>query len=523
MKKKSYFLLFVSSLVCLASNAFAKSAADTNKIENLWVSPSPTGLYLVEQMTQDKQQMLRIGFNHGPEQIFWDSVSGKAKSVTSLGDVLYVAFDDGTILQPNGHILGKLPNSAIPERLIADQNQNRLFVLARQADIPPATTRSSTGPATKPMPASILQWHLYELVSGKWLSFTGLPGKISPSVTPAVLVDNGRLDLFAFPDNRNETDIIHWSFHEGKWADQPVIKSKQKIKDLYPLALNGIIGLVLSVSTEQGDQLMLCSLEKPEKFKTLEIDRNKLVLKTEYALAAETDRVLVAFLTEDQKQIKLARWSVSGEPVGKTQSLNQLFTSEKQDSSIFFALLLVAIILTVFLGRTKTIFAGDTMPPGMTLPAYWRRGLAFAIDMLLISFVFLFILWLYWPDQYIALVEEQRMMMKKLFDPDQVSSRMYIIGILNNSIYAVYCMVMEGIMGWTVGKWMFGLEVRQAGKLTDRPTLLKIFIRNIVKILELYLLPLLFVMLLTRSRQRMGDLLAGTVVLQQMQVPQMPE
>ncbi len=518
--------MFVCSMVCLAGNAGAESSAEP-RVEKLWAAPTPTGLYLVEQVTQNKQEMVRFGFHRESERMFWEAVSGKAKSVTTLGDILYVAFDDGTILQPNGQVLGKLPNSAIPERLIVDQKQNRLFVLARQAEIPLATTRSSTQSTAKSLPAKILKWHLYELVFGKWLSFTGLPDEIPLSVTPAILIDNGRISLFAFSDILNKTDVAGWSFQDGKWARQPVITAKQKINEIFPLALNGIITLVLSVSTPQGDQLSLCFLDKPEKFKTLEIDKKRLTIKAGYSIAAETDRILVAFLTEDQKRIKLAHWSANGEPVEKIQSLNQFFPSEKTDNSLFFALLMVAVLLTVFLARTKTVLVNETLPSGLVLSPYWRRGLAFAVDILLTSSIFFFILWMYWPDQYYALVqyyshiEEQGIM--KIFDPDQMDPRMYIIGLLTDSMYVAYCMIMEGMVGWTVGKWLFGLEVRQAGRLTDRPSWLQVFIRNIVKILELYLLPLLFVMLLTRTRQRMGDLLAGTIVLQRLQTTEMPE
>jgi uncharacterized RDD family membrane protein YckC len=148
----------------------------------------------------------------------------------------------------------------------------------------------------------------------------------------------------------------------------------------------------------------------------------------------------------------------------------------------------------------------------MLLPAYWRRAIAFGIDFLLTYFVVFIFLLFFWYDQFINLFDEQ--VMRQYMETGRIDSRMYIFVLVICTVFAAYCMVMEGFLGWTIGKWLLGLEVRQARQVGERPTWLQVFLRNLIKILELNLWPLLFVMLLTRSRQRMGDLLAGTIVLQ---------
>jgi len=85
-----------------------------------------------------------------------------------------------------------------------------------------------------------------------------------------------------------------------------------------------------------------------------------------------------------------------------------------------------------------------------------------------------------------------------------------------------YLFVMEGLLGWTLGKWLFGIcVVNREGK---RPGLLRAFIRTLIKVVEAN--PMLFsgllaaiIVLLTKKRQRLGDMAAGTYVVRKKDVP----
>ncbi len=82
-------------------------------------------------------------------------------------------------------------------------------------------------------------------------------------------------------------------------------------------------------------------------------------------------------------------------------------------------------------------------------------------------------------------------------------------------LYVLYCMVMETKFGATVGKMVTGLRV--VGNEAEEPDLRAIFLRNLVKIVELitFLMPLLFILpLVTPFRQRLGDMLARTAVVE---------
>jgi len=77
----------------------------------------------------------------------------------------------------------------------------------------------------------------------------------------------------------------------------------------------------------------------------------------------------------------------------------------------------------------------------------------------------------------------------------------------------VYFLVLEGGWGITLGKLAMGLRV--VDKRGRAPGLLRGFLRTLLRPLEVnpLLAPAAVVVLLSRSRQRLGDMLAGTYVL----------
>lgn len=84
-----------------------------------------------------------------------------------------------------------------------------------------------------------------------------------------------------------------------------------------------------------------------------------------------------------------------------------------------------------------------------------------------------------------------------------------------------YIFLMEGLLGWTIGKWLFGIRVVNVeGKA---PGLLKAFIRTLLKVFEAN--PMLFggglagiVALISKKRHRLGDMLAKTYVVKRRDV-----
>jgi uncharacterized RDD family membrane protein YckC len=82
-------------------------------------------------------------------------------------------------------------------------------------------------------------------------------------------------------------------------------------------------------------------------------------------------------------------------------------------------------------------------------------------------------------------------------------------------IIVVYFVLLEGLLGVTLGKWVLGLRVVQIGD--GRPGLWKSLVRNALRVVDsLPALNILGMILIQRSeeRARFGDRVAGTRVIQ---------
>jgi uncharacterized RDD family membrane protein YckC len=111
------------------------------------------------------------------------------------------------------------------------------------------------------------------------------------------------------------------------------------------------------------------------------------------------------------------------------------------------------------------------------------------------------------------------------FDKDYpFTENMAWFAILWMVSYIAYCTIMEWRLGATLGKKLLGLKT--VGDDGRRPGLREVFLRNLVKIVELTWpigLPLLmFLPVINRNRQRLGDLLARTAVAEGSPIPTAP-
>ena len=99
-----------------------------------------------------------------------------------------------------------------------------------------------------------------------------------------------------------------------------------------------------------------------------------------------------------------------------------------------------------------------------------------------------------------------------------------ILGVAVMATFVIYCLFMEARYGATLGKML--LKLRVVGNGGRRADLRQCVIRNLMKVLELSVMPPLMmlilvsmVMIVTRYNQRFGDLLARTAVIDAASLP----
>lgn len=519
MQKIFQWILTCAAVLVLVAGASAKPAAPSGGT-GVWVCPIPAGLYMVEQLHRDKQPLLRIGYRPSDGPSVQEEILGKAKSVVAMDDSLYIAFDNGMILRKApGDLqtdLPRLPNSAVLDRLEVDAKEKRLYALAKGAKV---TSMPASRPASAPAGGRPV-WSVYELRAGAWQPLAPLPLETDSVRQPMLLADDDDVEFFGLGKD-SKSRLRHWSYREGAWLPQSPINLGVPVRSYQALALDELPVLLVAVEGEAGDSLYLYHLlpsEKVEKFGPLKVQSKKtLTLKARYGAADDSGSLMVGF-ADEAGRVKVLRWTQKGEYLGSQEPFKANPLPKSEDNSFLFFLFLMGVaVMAVFTRRTAGAVLRE-LPPGLVLSPAWRRIVAFVLDFLPIYFVVsMILLWTVWPQQLNEMADPERFSM--YLKTHQLDPAMYrimnIILLASTLAYVGYCILMEGFGGGTLGKRLLGLEVRQVRQLDARPTWNQVLLRNAVKVLEIpYLWPILFIVLLSRGRQRIGDMLAGTVVVQ---------
>jgi uncharacterized RDD family membrane protein YckC len=162
------------------------------------------------------------------------------------------------------------------------------------------------------------------------------------------------------------------------------------------------------------------------------------------------------------------------------------------------------LVWSIAMRRRRMLVGPFTLPAGARLPTIPRRLLAAAIDLL----PFYFLAALLFPIDVDSLDE-----LVRLGRDSEVPDSMWYAQIAAVCGYVTYSLVAELRYGATVGKRIMRLRVvGEAG----RPGAREVVLRNLARVVELspiIAIVTLAMMVLTRSRQRFGDFLARTTVI----------
>ncbi|NLX22175.1 MAG: RDD family protein [Phycisphaerae bacterium] len=195
----------------------------------------------------------------------------------------------------------------------------------------------------------------------------------------------------------------------------------------------------------------------------------------------------------------------------------------------FAATMVVALVLVlVFWRRQESIASPVLLPVGFGLAGPMKRAVGGLIDLLPALAVTAF-LWGYANAE--ALNEFANLLRQwyatattRQMDPPEPlpwPPSLPWAWLACRVIYVLYCTAFEVTGRATPGKRLLGCEVRT--ETLEQPNAVQIFIRNITRLIELepYLQvwPFMLVVFFTRNNQRVGDLLARTIVIERQGTP----
>jgi uncharacterized RDD family membrane protein YckC len=185
---------------------------------------------------------------------------------------------------------------------------------------------------------------------------------------------------------------------------------------------------------------------------------------------------------------------------------------QQWQDSIVLAILLGIMTLVMWTRRTE-IASQIVLPQGLAFSAVWKRVLAAGVD--LIPALLVVAPW-WWPklnamrDELSALSGEQL--------AAALSTALHLEFYFVFFAHGVWCFIFESTLATTPGKMLSGLRVYS----TDgtRPNIRQCLIRNATRSIMLSLgssgliVTLMTIIVVSRNRQRVGDLLARTIVLE---------
>lgn len=173
----------------------------------------------------------------------------------------------------------------------------------------------------------------------------------------------------------------------------------------------------------------------------------------------------------------------------------------------------VLVVLSLLRTRGPVPYKPFLLPPHMEPANLGKRLLAAVIDLLPCNLVAGVWVQLFIPSY--ATRDMNDLLLRVVSDKMAPPFHIVLAGILVMLVYVPYCVLMEKRFGATLGKMI--MKLRVVGDEGRSLGLREAMLRNLVKVMEFSWVPLLplllLVPLLSRHRQRLGDMLARTVVI----------
>ena len=363
------------------------------------------------------------------------------------------------------------------------------------------------------------KYALINYQQGAWTKVAQIPEFFDDQVFCQIAADGGICHLFFAQENK--PDSLTYSKYDGtSWSEGKVVPGVLVADFFEPFAGSDKVGVIVGKSGEAGITSVTLSENEWTRNEALTLKGKEIVYEPEkVSVSRLSDKLVVAFFNkqEEKEVISASLWEISGgDPIGQPivipALLPRIQNPINEDSVTLLAIVCFAITLTyVFTKRQADLLQEAAVPAGYIVARLFKRFTAFAIDSIAISLITGPLLF-YDVAKNVAntntdLVEELMYLVSE--NPDRFFWRLLLAAL----VFIVYATCFETILAATPGKLALGLRVcTSKGK---RCSFRDILLRNILRF-ELFpqfgLTGVLII--LTRNKQRVGDLAAGTIVIE---------
>ncbi len=421
-----------------------------------------------------------------------------------------------------------LPRSALPLALTADQERPVLYALVthRQAQqIVEARTQSAAwdtpegaetaAPTDAPTTVPDTELVLVRYAHGQWELDRAGPEGLGPHFSSLILLARGGvvhcLHRFS-PDGAGYRHHVSSGINTD-WSTVATLS----FNDVPSALAGGWTGedpVVLAVLRRSDGHAVQPFRFTDGNWRTgaeLQEDGGAaLRLQHPFAVGVFAGRMAVA-IADRGGEARMALWdSESRTPVEPWTTVKALSRAPQPVVSPSASMLLqyavlAGILSAIFIWRRDSVLVEVPLTAHAVLAPLGRRAAALLIDVVLV--------FPFWGAALYVMVLRQGLDVAEYAQatPAAQSATRFLFLPVMGSIVGVYTAVMELAARTTVGKRLLGLYVvGHSGKPCGPGAIL---VRNALRCVEFYFPPLVLLVVLTPARQRLGDILARTVVL----------
>ncbi len=416
------------------------------------------------------------------------------------------------------------PIAACASQAFGPNDQAGLIALVRS---PIPATAQATTPATPPSTEAVGGPGLviYQSAAGAWSEIARIdsPGaQWQDDVFAAVF--EGTLYVLQHAPNGAGSALV--ALERGRWREISLPEGAADGKPLALLAFPGRLTSLTSTRTEQGVAVHLADLADGGEWSLQTLTRGG---ETAYYWPGEAlplvgrlgDRL--AAVWQEGDALKFATCSPrSGELLMGPDAVIVEGPLQGQGGravqEYFLLALLLAAIVPLVLVRSGTVAQPFSLPDHVRAASLGRRAAAALIDLVPFAAVWTYAMYLMTLKE-VSFLEVLATVGRVWMQQESMPEEMAYAWVFAMLPYLAYCMLLERRFSATVGKRLLGLKV--VGEQSAKPDMRAIFLRNVVRVVELtwlltvwLLLPLLLLIpLFTRYHQRLGDMLSRTAVI----------
>lgn len=493
------------------------------------VAGSDSILWIHEQRADaDGPRLTRLAFRRpsgekppGFQPLPIPGLTGRISAVAVRRDQLHAIFSDGTHWRfapmPKGwHTTtptvrsreANLPGQLVPTALACDPSDHSLYALAE----------GGPNNGQEPSQSGQASWRIFRYVQGAWTSDRSGP-EVAPSASAVALAVRGKAIHLFYRVGSEGLRILHRTSAsvEAAWSSPTAIFDTEHVVSFAPAWIGDRLN-VLTVRRRTDGYTVRMLVAEDDDWRWGRKLREKYGAVAVFSGAPSCtmfgDEVVVAVATEEPG-VLVGLWSpAEGNLVEPAQPVTALRpptepAAQKTRRLLIQYVILVLVLLAVFFRRRETVLALTPLPPQQTYARLTTRATAQLLDLTLTSPVWVTLIYLLLRSG----VEDMTLQQQLALGPNGIPPSMYWSWAIVGACMAVYHTAFEAVGGGkTLGKrWARCVVVGNGGRPGSFGV---ICLRNVTRVIEFHIPPLALLVLLTPGRQRLGDILAGTFVVE---------